>query len=139
VKYANLDHFELCTPLEILWRKTGETWLGRRNPRRNEPYVTPRVYNDGALLSSARPSLTWIGHSTFVLRLGGLTIATDPIWSEAAGRLVRRRTAPGIELERLPPIDVVTISHAHYDHLDLPLSVGEPAGRSGWREGRVSR
>ncbi len=65
---------------------------------------------------------TWIGHSTVLLQMGGLNILTDPIWSERASpfRLLgpRRVMPPGAELESLPPLDIVLVSHNHYDHLD---------------------
>jgi L-ascorbate metabolism protein UlaG (beta-lactamase superfamily) len=56
--------------------------------------------------------------------MGGINLLTDPIWSERASPVVwagpRRRRPPGIRFEDLPPIDVVLLSHNHYDHLDLP-------------------
>jgi N-acyl-phosphatidylethanolamine-hydrolysing phospholipase D len=71
------------------------------------------------------PTVTWIGHSTLLVQLDGVNLLTDPTWSERMGPLsgtvgVRRFTPPGIALEDLPPIDVVLISHDHYDHLDQP-------------------
>lgn len=89
-------------------------------PRKRAPFVTPRRENDGALVRDANaPSLTWIGHATFVQRLGGKVIATDPIWSKRI-HTIPRLCAPGVELEACPAIDVVTVSHAHYDHMDVP-------------------
>ncbi|MEE8581076.1 MAG: MBL fold metallo-hydrolase [Myxococcota bacterium] len=71
-----------------------------------------------------RPAVTWVGHATLLVQLGGATILTDPIWSNRAGPTrfagARRYLPPGLPLEALPPIDVVLISHNHYDHLDLP-------------------
>jgi hypothetical protein len=67
---------------------------------------------------------TWIGHSTVLIQAGGLNILTDPIWSERASPVSfvgpKRARAPGIRFEDLPPIDLVLISHNHYDHMDLP-------------------
>ena len=70
------------------------------------------------------PSITWIGHSTMLVRMDGVTFLTDPIFSERAspvsfagpGRLV----PPGVPLDALPHVDFVTLSHDHYDHTDLP-------------------
>ena len=66
-------------------------------------------------------TLTWIGHSTFLIRHRGRTILTDPIFGNCGpiplGRL-RRTAPPGIALEALPVVDDVLISHSHYDHLD---------------------
>jgi N-acyl-phosphatidylethanolamine-hydrolysing phospholipase D len=68
-------------------------------------------------------TITWIGHSTTLVQIGSLNILTDPMWSERASPVSfvgpRRRLPPAIALNELPPIDVVTISHDHYDHLDL--------------------
>lgn len=67
---------------------------------------------------------TFIGQSTFLLELGGLRVLTDPVWSARVGpwNLVgpRRRRPPGLALEQLPRIDLVLVSHNHYDHLDVP-------------------
>lgn len=72
-----------------------------------------------------RPTVTWIGHSTVLVQLDGVTFLTDPAWSNRIGPFsgmigVRRFTPPGIPFEQLPPIDLVLISHDHYDHLDEP-------------------
>jgi L-ascorbate metabolism protein UlaG (beta-lactamase superfamily) len=68
-------------------------------------------------------SLTWIGHSTFLIRLPGLTILTDPVFSARCSPVQfagpKRVRAPGIALADLPHIDLVLLSHNHYDHLDL--------------------
>jgi L-ascorbate metabolism protein UlaG (beta-lactamase superfamily) len=69
----------------------------------------------------------WIGHATVLLRIAGTTILTDPVlgnrvgiglglMTAGPGRLV----APALSLNELPPVDVVLVSHAHYDHLDRP-------------------
>ena len=69
-------------------------------------------------------AITFVGQSTFLLQLGGVNVLTDPIWSERASPVrwagPRRVRRPGVAFERLPPIDVVLVSHTHYDHLDLP-------------------
>lgn len=71
------------------------------------------------------PTVTWIGHSTVLVQLDGVTFLTDPNWDHRSGPFggligVRRYTPPGIALDDLPPIDFVLISHDHYDHLDEP-------------------
>ena len=69
-------------------------------------------------------SITPVGHATFLIQMDGLNILTDPIWSERCSPVSwagpARYTVPGIRFEDLPPIDVVLVSHNHYDHLDLP-------------------
>ncbi|MDK4742584.1 MBL fold metallo-hydrolase [Rhizobium sp. CNPSo 3464] len=67
---------------------------------------------------------TMVGHATVLIQSAGLNVLTDPVWSERAGPRGyigrRRTTAPGIAFANLPPIDVILLSHNHYDHLDLP-------------------
>lgn len=66
--------------------------------------------------------VTFINHATALLQMDGLNILTDPIWSERASPVSwagpKRHKAPGVKFENLPPIDVVLVSHNHYDHLD---------------------
>jgi N-acyl-phosphatidylethanolamine-hydrolysing phospholipase D len=98
----------------------------RQNPRPPDPdpssfptvrpaFIAPRATPDAL-------TLTWIGHSSFMLQLAGLNILLDPIWSDRASPVQfagpRRWVRPGIDLDRLPPIDIVALSHDHYDHLD---------------------
>ncbi|HSX11653.1 MAG TPA: MBL fold metallo-hydrolase [Chlamydiales bacterium] len=67
-------------------------------------------------------SAVWIGHSTYLIDMGGLIILTDPVWEPYCSplpiRSLRRRVEPPIALADLPPIDIVLLSHNHYDHLD---------------------
>lgn len=62
--------------------------------------------------------VTWIGHASFLVRTPNHNILIDPVWANWVGPLKRSRE-PGIPLEKLPPIDVILISHAHFDHLCL--------------------
>lgn len=66
---------------------------------------------------------TFINHATFLLQLPGLNIITDPIYSKRASPVTfagpARAKEPGIGFDFLPPIDVVTVTHNHYDHLDI--------------------
>jgi L-ascorbate metabolism protein UlaG (beta-lactamase superfamily) len=86
----------------------------------------PRVPNDGRALRDNReaPTLTWIGHATFLVQVDGVNVLTDPQFSERASPVrfagPRRLAPPGLAFEQLPPIDAVVISHDHYDHLDRP-------------------
>jgi len=82
-------------------------------------------------------TVTWVGHSTFLVQMGALNILTDPIWSATAGPLpgvgARRLVAPGCDFDALPPIDIVLLSHNHYDHCDdatvRRLVAAHPAAR----------
>jgi len=68
--------------------------------------------------------VTFVNHTTVLLQTHGVNILTDPIWSERCGPVSwfgpRRVRPPGIRFEDLPPIDVILLSHNHYDHCDLP-------------------
>lgn len=81
--------------------------------------------------------VTWVGHSTCLIQAGGLTILTDPMWSDYASPVQgigpRRRVAPGAALGELPPLDLVLISHNHYDHFDTAtiraLAIAHPSAQ----------
>ena len=78
-------------------------------------FATPRA-------TASDTTVTWIGHSTFLLQIAGANVLTDPVWSDRASPTrstgPRRWIAPAVKLHALPPIDVVLLSHNHYDHLD---------------------
>ena len=98
-------------------------------------------------------TMTWLGHATFLVRLGGTTVITDPFLSARASPFPfvgpRRFVPPGIARQNLPPIDVVVLSHNHYEHLDLatlarlprrdritavvPLGLGRSLAKLGYR------
>ena len=86
---------------------------------------------------SRRDSVTWLGHAGFLIRLGGRTIITDPYLAECASPVPpfgpRRFAPPRLRADQLPPIDILLLSHNHYDHLDLPAlqAIGDPAPDAG--------
>jgi L-ascorbate metabolism protein UlaG (beta-lactamase superfamily) len=67
--------------------------------------------------------VTHVNHSTVLLQMNGVNVLTDPVWSKRASPVwfagPRRHRAPGVRFEDLPPIDLILVSHNHYDHLDL--------------------
>ncbi len=87
-------------------------------------YDFPQTRPDLAFLHANRtePTLTWIGHATLLLQIAGLNVLTDPHFSERAFAVQwmgpKRRVPLTVKLDELPRIDLVLISHAHYDHLD---------------------
>jgi len=82
---------------------------------------TPDIVQPRAAQHELR--ITWVGHSTFLLQLGGVNVLTDPVWSRRASPLAwagpSRLVPAAVPFDALPPIDVVVISHDHYDHLDV--------------------
>jgi L-ascorbate metabolism protein UlaG (beta-lactamase superfamily) len=102
----------------VRWRRT--------RPRGQWDGFTPEVVSSTVVARVAGEDLraTYVGHATVLLQTAGLNVLTDPIWSERASPVSfagpARYAPPGIAFEDLPPIDVVLISHNHYDHLDLP-------------------
>jgi N-acyl-phosphatidylethanolamine-hydrolysing phospholipase D len=84
------------------------------------PTATPAISRPRA--GAGDLTATWIGHSTVLLQMGGLNVLTDPVFSERAFPVQwmgpRRLMAPGLGLDALPPLDVIMVSHSHYDHLD---------------------
>jgi L-ascorbate metabolism protein UlaG (beta-lactamase superfamily) len=72
---------------------------------------------DWPRLESGEVALTWIGHASFLLQAGGLNILIDPVWGKWV-KGIKRIRMPGVELSALPGIDLVLITHAHFDHLD---------------------
>ncbi len=110
--------------------------LGLLRAGRGEPW--PKRVSDPPCPPPALPgpgevAVTFVGHSTFLLRFhGGPTLLTDPIWSERCSPFAslgpRRVRPPALDWEALPPLDAVLLSHNHYDHLDLPTLRRLPAG-----------
>jgi N-acyl-phosphatidylethanolamine-hydrolysing phospholipase D len=103
-------------PREIFRWKVLDALTGR-NRRDPGGFVTPRREPDRALVASPAASMTWIGHATFLLTLGGKNILIDPIFAPRIAA-VRRLTPPGMALEELPRIDLVVVTHNHRDHMD---------------------
>lgn len=99
-------------------------WGARREFRNFAPVHFPHAHNDPAWLASncSEPTLTWIGHATFLLQLAGVNLITDPVFSKRTSPLAMlgpERLAPlGMALRQLPPLQIALISHNHYDHLD---------------------
>jgi N-acyl-phosphatidylethanolamine-hydrolysing phospholipase D len=106
-------------------------------PRASAP--APSVAADVSFIAAnagnaMEPAVTWIGHATMLAQIGGHNILTDPVFSERSSPLSfagpKRHVAVGVALRELPHIDLVLISHNHYDHLDA-ASVDALAAQAG--------
>ena len=89
------------------------------DPERDQvPLATPALASG----PSSNAAVTWVGHATVLVQHQGINVLTDPMFSERASPVPivgpRRVTRPAIDIEHLPPIHIVVISHNHYDHLD---------------------
>ena len=113
------------------------------------PGAAARVPYDSAAIARS-PTITWIGHSAFLVRMDGVTFLTDPMFSDRAGPLPfigpPRLVPPGVPLAALPTVDFALLSHDHYDHADfwsvkqlarrgvrfiVPVGLGEWVNRAG--------
>ena len=109
---------------ESFWAWQFERWRDGLPEPPPRGWNLPAVKTDPMALASpdANPSVTWIGHATMFVRLGGKSILFDPIFAERASPFPfagPKRVVPlPIDIPELPRIDVVLISHNHYDHLD---------------------
>lgn len=97
---------------------------GRRDsrPAAPIPLVSPEIYQGSDQAAASALAVIWLGHSTVLAEIDGYRVLTDPVWSDrcSPSGIVgpHRLHPPPVELERLPALDAVVISHDHYDHLD---------------------
>jgi hypothetical protein len=98
---------------------------GRRSVAASPGKPDPSKWRDDQI------TMAWLGHSTVLINFYGMHILTDPVLKNRVGISVgfgtlgpKRYIAPALTVEELPPIDVVLLSHAHYDHFDLPTLRG---------------
>ncbi|MEJ8836951.1 MBL fold metallo-hydrolase [Ramlibacter sp. AN1133] len=147
--FRNVTGAQVAKPFSSLLRWKWDAWREGLppDPGQPTPVVLPAVQLLKANTEPVRrvgaqaarpplPSATWIGHATVLVQSAGLNILTDPVFSERASPVSflgpKRAQPPGIALADLPPIDVVLVSHNHYDHLDR-LSAVQLNERSGGR------
>lgn len=94
----------------------------------DDPITTPGYTPDPSSWDASTITAAWIGHSTVLINFLGMNIITDPVLSERIGLNVadlftigpRRLVSPALTVEQLPRIDLILLSHAHMDHLDIP-------------------
>lgn len=104
----------------------GYLWLRLTSSQATWPTVVPLSSHTAppASVNDGSARVTLVGHATLLIQVAGLNILTDPVWSERASPISfagpKRITPPGVAWDALPRIDLVLISHDHFDHLDLP-------------------
>ncbi len=102
----------------LRWQFNGERQSWQKQVPSPFPQAKPeeRIEGDGL-------RVTMVGHASMLVQVAGLNILTDPVWSDRVSPFSfagpKRVTAPGIRFEDLPKIDLVLVSHNHYDHLDV--------------------
>ena len=91
-----------------------------KSPKSVLPSVKPIINND---ISKSELMVTWFGHSTVFIQMNGMNILIDPVFSKRPSPISfigpKRFSEPPITIDELPPIDIVIVSHDHYDHLDM--------------------
>jgi L-ascorbate metabolism protein UlaG (beta-lactamase superfamily) len=122
------DHFDGKRFLNLQpTRHAGVTdmvkWLTNRDEGVWEEWREVQTARPPQRVSGGEVRVTWVNHSTMLIQTANLNILTDPIWSDRCSPVQfagpKRHHPPGIRFEDLPPIDVVLISHNHYDHMDV--------------------
>ncbi len=112
------------------WRKRNLQFLGEvLIPTLLSPRRLARAFEEVPQAQAHELGVTWLGHAGFFLQVDAVNVAVDPNWALWHGP-VKRVRQPGIWPHELPPVDIVLVTHAHFDHLHLPslrkLAVGQP-------------
>jgi L-ascorbate metabolism protein UlaG (beta-lactamase superfamily) len=121
MRYANLDGSSRASSIAriLRWKAGLHAEKRPRTPATGVP--VPAVQNDGrSLRAAAHDALTWIGHATFLVQLGGASALIDPVMAPKIAGFIPRNVAPGLAWQALPKIDLVLVTHNHRDHMDAP-------------------
>jgi N-acyl-phosphatidylethanolamine-hydrolysing phospholipase D len=119
--YTNTTDISRSDLLKWIWQRHRDGLP--KPPQQQTPVVDADIAFVKANIGKQQvPAITWIGHATMLVQMGGLNILLDPVFSERVSPVQfagpKRYQPPGISLQNLPHIDLVLISHNHYDHLD---------------------
>ncbi len=118
-RFFNLDRTKVSPSFKhiLKWLFTSNKSIWPKYMPNEFNDIPPDFINDGSI------RISFIGHATFLIQTDGLNIITDPVFSPRAAFAKflgpKRVSKPGIEIENLPKIDMVLVSHNHYDHLDI--------------------
>ena len=124
-----IDFFRFSLPFNFV-KKDWPKWI-ESTPQK----IPKKIQQPGQ--SDDKISVTFINHSTLLIQVDGINILTDPIFTQRTSSLSwigpKRVRNPGVNLADLPPIDIIIVSHNHYDHLDIEslqlLQAQHPKGR----------
>lgn len=110
----SIDHIKKSSAVQYIWGIFSSTSLINLNDIVQKPDIIHR---------SIPLRITWIGHATCLIQINNLNILTDPVFENcypliAGIKAFKRYTPPGISIKNLPKIDIVLISHNHYDHME---------------------
>jgi len=125
-RFHNLERGRQTEGSFLKWQANRRRGEWPEHPEQTFGPKPPERVRDGRL------RVTFINHSTTLIQMDGVNILTDPVWSERVSPVSfagpRRHRAPGIRFEDLPPIDLVLVSHNHYDHMDVATlrAIGKP-------------
>lgn len=100
------------------------SWITTRKPGMwSDSHVNKAFAKPESRVMTKAIRTTFVNHATVLIQVAGVNILTDPIWSERCSPVSfagpKRVRAPGVRFDDLPPIDIIIVSHNHYDHLDL--------------------
>jgi len=120
-KFKNLVPTDTKDFLDVLaWRLKG----GHRGPPWPDHVEAAPGVRPPTRVGAGELRVTFVGHATLLVQVDGVNVLTDPVWSDRVGPVAwlgsKRVRPPGLRFDDLPPIDVVVVSHDHYDHLDVP-------------------
>lgn len=105
-----------ATAMKWRWSRNPAKWPVSR-PLQHQPQV-------GQTLQGQQAAVTWIGHSSFLVEFENFRVLMDPVYSKALGPVSwlapTRVVDPGLSLEKTPKVDLILLSHDHFDHMDLP-------------------
>lgn len=150
-RFVNLDGRRLpgkgSAGRMLKWQLSGREAPVLADNRDRPP--APVAPDAARLADPAAFQLTWLGHATWLAQIDGVTAITDPTFARIAPLKVIKRQAPApLAIADLPPVDVIAISHNHYDHCDLPsirairerfpeAVIVVPEGLDGWMRGKL--
>jgi L-ascorbate metabolism protein UlaG (beta-lactamase superfamily) len=116
-----------ATALGVLAYRAAPAFWQQYNREIGRPIQQPSAHPEPGRWPDRGLHLAWLGHSTLLLKIDGMTILTDPVFSDRVGLSLgpltlglKRLTAPALSQKQIPRPDLILLSHAHMDHLDIP-------------------